>query len=80
MVDHSDAYDIILKEGLDHRVANLGGAIGAGNIMSIAGKLTVNDRNLLCHKFCNISRLCFRGEVDEKNAVCEVPCLLPYQY
>lgn len=25
-----DAYEIILKEGLDHRVANLGGAIGAG--------------------------------------------------
>jgi poly [ADP-ribose] polymerase 7/11/12/13 len=25
-----DAYDIILKDGLDHRVANLGGAIGAG--------------------------------------------------
>jgi len=26
----NDAYDIILKDGLDHRVANLGGAIGAG--------------------------------------------------
>lgn len=26
----SDAYDIILKEGFDHRVANMGGAYGAG--------------------------------------------------
>jgi len=25
-----DAYDVIMKDGLDHRVANLGGAIGAG--------------------------------------------------
>ena len=25
-----DAYSIILKEGMDHRVAELGGAIGAG--------------------------------------------------
>jgi len=26
----NDAYNIILKEGFDHRVANMGGAIGAG--------------------------------------------------
>jgi len=26
----NDAYAIILKEGFDHRVANMGGAIGAG--------------------------------------------------
>jgi len=26
----NDAYDIILKSGFDHRVANMGGAIGAG--------------------------------------------------
>jgi len=26
----ANAYDIILKEGFDHRVANMGGAIGAG--------------------------------------------------
>jgi len=26
----NDAYDVIMKDGLDHRVANLGGAIGAG--------------------------------------------------
>jgi len=46
----NDAYDIILKEGLDHRVANLGGSIGAGiyfapNSGTSSGYVSANGRS-----------------------------------
>lgn len=48
----NDAYNIILKEGFDHRVANLSGAIGAGvyfapTSATSSGYVVSNNRNSL---------------------------------